>query len=621
VSPSLARRLLPALVFALYVSLSFTRQGTAWLDDQGLLQASVVLTLLVGAVFVGWLVASRTQGAPVPFGAVVLAVVCAFALLSSWERPEERTHLAIYGLIGALSWFAGRYRPLLAVLIGGSIGIGDELLQSLIPSRVFDIRDLIANVVIAAAGTSLIAGGRLSWLASVLLGGLSLVLLQLPVTGQGVVPNQEFAAVERRLAPSSTDSADARLQQSTGDRRRTTAPAAYEGANVAFITIDALRADHLSPWGQPPLALPTFAEVEKKSVSFEEVFANGAWTSPGMVSFLTGLHPAVHGVEERGVNFPASATTFLDTLAAAGYATWGFAADGEENYTGLGFQYAMDRSLPPAKMLAKALSAQQGPAFAWLHLRDIHAPYDASSKELEELGLESDLPKSPILDRARSHHTVPRAEFPGRHGWLRGPIRALYAAELSRQDRILGEVLASLSEIQNLIIVVSADHGEELLDHDGIGHASTTLHSAPHPELVRIPLFIKLPDGRGAGEQRKGAFQQVDLMPTLGGLLGLSPQQPVPGLELDGRDLSAAVLGDSAVPAKSTRERPVLVSTSPCGWQCPPDRLHERIHALIQGSSWEFCDPGAEACDASIAERLEDSARRAALLRGSRAGP
>jgi hypothetical protein len=334
-----------------------------------------------------------------------------------------------------------------------------------------------------------------------------------------------------------------------------------------------------------------------------------------MVSFLTGLHPSVHGVEERGINFPQAAISFLDTLSAAGYATWGFAADGEENYTGLGFQYAMDRTLPPEKMLLSALSAQDGPVFAWLHLRDIHAPYDASSAELEALGLPGELPSSPILDRARSHHTVPRAEFPGRHGWLQRPIRALYAAELARQDRILGTVLAALDPVENLILVVSADHGEELLDHDGIGHASTTLHSPPHPELVRIPLFVRLPDGRGAGEQRSGSFQQIDLMPTLAGLLGIGVEQPVSGLDLDGRDLSAAVLGDEAAKAEPTSQRPVLVSTSPCGWQCPAARRHERIHALIQGHNWLFCDPGAAPCAEPIAGYLRDFEHRAELLR------
>ena len=109
----------------------------------------------------------------------------------------------------------------------------------------------------------------------------------------------------------------------------------------------------------------------------------------------------------------------------------------------------------------------------------------------------------------------------------------------------------------------------------------------------------------------------MDLVPTLGGLLGIGVEQPVPGLELDGRDLSTAVLGDPPVQAQSTSERPVLVSTSPCGWQCPPERRHERIHALIQGRAWDFCDPAKVKCDDSIASRLTEASRRASLLRGS----
>ncbi len=615
-SPSLARRLLPALVFGLYASLRFTREWTSWLRAEGLLDAAVVLVFVCAALVVGWLVRSRARQAPVPPAAIVLASVAAVVLLASWEQTEERIHLAVYALVGTLAWSACSHRLWPALGLGAVIGAGDEILQLFISSRVFDVRDLIANVGIVTAFSLLTAGGRRSWLSCVLLAGVCLALLQLPVPVSSPTQLGEFSDVgdSARTSPRVLSPA-VRPPPTAGATGAARGEAVYSGASVVLITIDALRADHLAPWGEPPVKLPTFSGLQQSSISFEEVFANGAWTSPGMVSFLTGLHPSVHGVEERGINFPPAAVSFLDTLSAAGYATWGFAADGEENYTGLGFQNAMDRSLPPEEMLSAALSGQDGPAFAWLHLRDIHAPYDASSVELEALGLPAELPSSPILDRARSHHTVPRAEFPGRHGWLKGPIRALYAAELVHQDRVLSRVLAALEHVEDLIVVVSADHGEELLDHDGIGHASTTLHSPPHPELVRIPLFVQLPDGRGAGEQRSGAFQQIDLMPTLAGLLGIETEQPVPGLDLDGRDLSAAVLGEVGASAASTRERPVLVSTSPCGWQCPPERRHERIHALIEGHSWLFCDPSAAPCEEPISSHLRDLRDRAELLR------
>ena len=607
-SVSLARRLLAALVLVLYVSLSSMRQWTQWLRAEGLLGAAVVFALGCAAIAVGSLLLRRRGEQPIPLLALLLAGALVPVLLTAWELPEERIHLAAYATVGALSWPAGARRLGPALLLAMSIGAVDELLQLSIASRVFDLRDLLANVVIAAAAVVLLSGGRRAWLTAPMLAALWLILLALPVAGPSVDLSQQFAAPGSVHSVQPDPVADPATESE--------AEAAYAGASVVLITIDALRADHLRPWGEPPLSLPTFAGLQQRSVSFEEVFANAAWTSPGMVSFLTGLHPSVHGVEGRGMEFPAGATTFLDTLHAAGYSTWGFAGDGEENYGGLGFRHLMDRTLPPEEMLAAALAAQDVPVFAWLHLRDIHAPYDASAADLEALGLPSQLPTSPILERARTHHTVPRREFPGRHTWLKGPIRALYAAELATQDRVLASVLDRLSSMDDLIVVVSADHGEELLDHDGIGHASTTLHSPPHPELVRIPLFIQLPDGRGAGEQRSGAFQQMDLVPTLGGLLGVPTEQPVPGLDLDGVDLSDAVLGVLGAEAPSTEARPVFVSTSPCGWQCPPARLQERIYALIEGRNWLFCDPMDAPCEASIAGRLQGSARRSALLRG-----
>ena len=618
-SSSLARRLLLALVLGLYATLSFSRQWTSWLRGEGLLAPAVILAFAAALLFVGWLVRGRAGQAPIPLPALVLAISSAVVLLVSWEHVEERIHLAVYAVVGALAWSASSYRLWPALVLGVAIGAGEEALQLFISSRVFDLRDLIANVGVVSAFVLLTSGGRRSWFSCGLLGGVWLALLQLPIPTSSPSPVEEFPVVsapDRAPPPPLSRPAQRSMPTSPASvPEGSTGEAVYSGSSVVLITIDALRADHLAPWGDPPVDLPTFSRLQQSSLSFEEVFANGAWTSPGMVSFLTGLHPSVHGVEERGVNFPPAAVTVLDTLSEAGYATWGFAVDGEENYSGLGFQYGMDRALPPEKMLLSALRAQAGPAFAWLHLRDIHAPYDATHAELEALGLPTDLPSSPILDRARTHHTVPRAEFPGRHGWLQRPIRALYAAELARQDRILGAVLSELAAVDNLIVIVSADHGEELLDHDGIGHASTTLHSPPHPELVRIPLYIQLPDGRGAGEQRSGAFQQVDLMPTLGGLLGVEFEQPVPGLDLDGRDLSAVVLGEEGARAESTSERPVLVSTSPCGWQCPPDRRHERIHALIEGHSWSFCDQSAGPCEEPIATQLRSLRERAELLR------
>ena len=231
----------------------------------------------------------------------------------------------------------------------------------------------------------------------------------------------------------------------------------------------------------------------------------------------------------------------------------------------------------------------------------MHAPYDATPERLTALGLPAELPASPILDRARVHFTVPRADFPGRHGWLIEPIRALYAAEVADADASLGRFLDAVPA--GAIVAVTADHGEELLEHHGIGHASTTLDSVPQPELVAIPLYLRLPDGRGAGRRVGGRFEQVDLLPTLLALVGVASPEG-----LDGRDWSGVLLDPIAPPLP---DRDLLISSTPCGWQCPPERRSERVHALVSDGRWSWCRERSGGCDPGpLASLLADARTR-----------
>ncbi len=619
---SLARALLVVLVPVLYLSLGSAPALAALLRSQQLLQPVLTLLLLFSLSVLGLAIRHVRKQLPVPLGAMLLYILLCTALLPMWSAIEEQLHLASYVLIGVLAFFACPGQLVPAVLLGSSIGMVDELLQALLPKRIFDPRDLLANAAIATATVALLSGGKRSWWACAPLLALLATLWLLPITGAAPaqIPAPTAQTADPLALPSSSDTPQAaRLSAETRSRAakapKSALKAPYSGASVVFITIDALRADFVPPWGQAPAALPSFEALSRTSVSFAEVLANSAWTSPGIVSFLTGLHPAVHGVEERERDLPDHLTTFIEELNRHGYSSYGFAADGDENYGGLGFTNRLNHSLSAPEMITEALNSAAGPSFVWMHLRDIHAPYDASPQDLEALGLPSSLPNAPILDRARSHYTVPREQFPGRHSWLKPAIRTLYSAELIQQDQALGQILHALQGYQNLLLVVSADHGEELLDHNGIGHASTTLKSAPHPELVRIPIYFRLPDGRAAGELRQGRFQQIDLVPTLASLLGIPAPDPLPEVKLDGWDLSSSVLDESAAATASTRSRTTLISTSPCGWQCPPERRAERIHALISGAEWLFCVPESAACDERFDPLLKEAERRASLLR------
>ncbi|GEM_PF-2177940 len=559
---------------------------------------------------------------PASLGAAALFALAAYGLAMHWSLPEERFHLPQYFAVALVAWWAvdRRLRPALALAL--AIGLGDELVQWVLPNRTFDLRDVLANAACGGAGVLFLAGGRARWVSPAVLFATWAVLAMFPpyIAPAPLVPEAPAPTLEAPTPQPPPTLGAAAPADTTLDA------APYRGAPVILLTIDALRADHVEPWGRAPVPTPHLDRLRRESVAFSEALSEAAWTSPGIVSLLTGLSPAVHGVETRGVDLNPSVVTAVDVLRGAGYRTLGFAGDDSETYRNLGFEAVLQRDLPPAEALAAGLdvaaAASPGaPVFAWLHLRQVHAPYTASPDRLAALGLPAELPDAPILVRARTAHTVPRAMFPGRHHWLKGPIAALYAAEVVDADAALGDVLALLDArglTDTAIVVLTADHGEELLEHHGIGHASTTLDTAPHPEVTRIPLLLRLPDGRSAGNIVHERFVQSDLAPTLLALLGAPPPPTT------GRDHAGAVLDGPNLKASHPRDpdyvppvRDVLLTTSPCGWQCPDDRRDERVHALLSGRDRTFCRASVDdssACDPAIREALSAaSALRAEL--------
>ncbi len=140
------------------VALARTDAG-AWLLGPGI----ILSTLAGGVVFAAALVRRR---APLRAYAFLTGAVVSYALAFSWLRSQhlERTHLPEYGVAACLAWRA--VAPLLptasqgyvaAAVLATAIGYGDELLQRIVPGRVYDLRDVAMNGVGAVLGTVLIA--------------------------------------------------------------------------------------------------------------------------------------------------------------------------------------------------------------------------------------------------------------------------------------------------------------------------------------------------------------------------------------------------------------------------------------------------------------------------------
>jgi arylsulfatase A-like enzyme len=150
-----------------------------------------------------------------------------------------------------------------------------------------------------------------------------------------------------------------------------------------------------------------------------------------------------------------------------------------------------------------------GPFFLWLHLMDPHAPYYPKAEALQEIGSE--------LDSSAARHLN---SFWAREGLSsrrllksRESVESLYDAGVRWADRQIGRLanrLVELNQWDDCALAVTADHGEEFLDHGGRFHPPVNLHE----ELIRVPLLMRVP-GHLQGLDVKHPIGLIDLAPTL----------------------------------------------------------------------------------------------------------
>jgi arylsulfatase A-like enzyme/Tfp pilus assembly protein PilF len=305
-----------------------------------------------------------------------------------------------------------------------------------------------------------------------------------------------------------------------------TAPAPAPGrpalarGNVLLVTIDTLRADRVGAYGGPAGVTPTLDRLAAEGLRIETVYAHVPLTLPSHAAILTGAYPFVNGVRDNGsFRFDGKLPTLASVLKGAGYRTGAFIASFVlDARFGLnaGFETYDDRygarpaggdlalvERPANEVLesattwiagaaAQASRAAPGtaaalPWFAWIHLYDPHDPYD---------------PPEPFKTRFASD---------------------AYAGEIAFADARLGDTLDALSRrglLANTVVVVTADHGESLGEHQERTHGLFAYDST-----LRVPLIVWAPPVVRPGVLR-GPARLVDVMPTVLDMVGVKSEVP-----------------------------------------------------------------------------------------------
>jgi arylsulfatase A-like enzyme len=322
--------------------------------------------------------------------------------------------------------------------------------------------------------------------------------------------------------------------------------------NLVLIVIDTARADHFSSYGYPRQTTPRFDAFARQGVRFERAYSTSTWTLPAHASLFTGLLPATHGATQQRTRLDGELETLAELVAARGYRTASFSNNAWiSRTTGMaqGFDHVdprwRDKSRPERDGLPHPtnraifawLDAQPGgPFFLFVNFMEPHWPF-----------------RPPPAWRARFVRGDPprgrrrRAGFPAVR-WYSGKIHPsepllslradLYDADLAYADAALGELLDGLAARDLLdasVVVVTADHGENLGDRGHQGHSF-----ALYDSTVRVPLAIRRPGGE-SGRVRTDPVQLPDVAVTLAAAAGVAFADP----RVVGRDLSAGPLPES----------------------------------------------------------------------------
>ena len=339
--------------------------------------------------------------------------------------------------------------------------------------------------------------------------------------------------------------------------------------NVLLITIDCLRTDHVSCFGYNRRTTPTIDELALKSLIFPEAISNGNCTPISFPSILSSCYPT------SSINFfkflPKDSRLISEELKRYGYTTGAFHSnpfissycgynrgfDTFENFSSSYFKrskiikHAREKAFNLLKKI-RALHLLRGvqifflkepftnaeiiteeaiswlhsakkPFFLWVHYMDAHYPHIPSHEKIRKTGF-SNIRRFRVgllWGKIDNSDNVGKKDLKD--------IIDLYDTEVAYIDSKIAVLLDYMEKtdiLDDTIIIITSDHGEEFMEHGGFIHGEKL-----YDELLRVPLIIKFP-----GIEKKITIRLLvgllDLCPTILDLLGLPPNKKFKGRSL-----------------------------------------------------------------------------------------
>ncbi len=336
--------------------------------------------------------------------------------------------------------------------------------------------------------------------------------------------------------------------------------------------VDTLRADYLGTYGFQGNISPNIDAFAKKSLVFDRAITQAPWTKPSISSLFSGVnvvtHDLVQFVAERDSDGKLSEVYSLGnagvTLAEA-FKSNNYLAVGSTDNVFVSNAFGLTRGFDSFQEARKwetdfnksrgqriyneaknwlTLDKKRSPFFLYLHFMDVHGPYTFDKDDFYELRGSKSLGSDSVLKESQIQKGL--IEFPD---WVKqedryrvNTYRAAYAAGIKKFDRLFGSLIKFLEEegyLENSIVVVTSDHGEELMEYGRWDHGFSF-----YEILLQVPLLIYHPNFTMRNARTEHLVGLIDLFPTLMSLIGNKKSYE----HLQGHDFSSIITGGQYQP-------------------------------------------------------------------------
>ncbi len=294
--------------------------------------------------------------------------------------------------------------------------------------------------------------------------------------------------------------------------------------NLVVIMVDALRQDHLGVYGYKRNTSPNIDRFAADSLIIDNAISQSGWTAPSIMALFSSNYP------KNDLNH---SSTFAQWLQKNNYQTAAFASNPilipKMGYN-KGFQtYNLKDWAKGPEIVDWTLNwldtrDKTKPFCLYLHFMDVHDPYTPPKEFAEKFCAPYNGPVTGnVVEYKKKMAKKEPLDLSERDI---KQLLDLYDGDIAHMDHQFARLIAGLKKAgvyENAIIVFLADHGDEFMEHHGIGHGHTV-----YDELIRVPLIIK-GFKKLHGKRYTGLFELIDLAPTLLDMMGIPLNYKVTG--------------------------------------------------------------------------------------------